>query len=123
MPCTHKPRLEIDISVVVEIGLSPLDIVVVGHVVLDDAHHVLGIEHVDFSKVTRSAYVVTYPIPCAATVKKMLIDEFSQFIAAILILLYDFFNSGSISIVILIKVYVFKFFKNLFAVAFALDAA
>ena len=78
MPYTHQPRLEVDITAIINVGITPFGIFVVSHIVLDDAHHVLRIQYVGFLKVARSAYFVTYPIPLAATIKKLHVDKGRQ---------------------------------------------
>ena len=90
MPCAHQPRLEIYITAIVEVGITPFGIFVVGETVLKDAHHVFRVQNVGCLKVSRSAYCVTYPIPLAATVKKLHIDKSCQLITTILVLLYNF---------------------------------
>lgn len=85
MPCTHHPRLEIDVTVVVEVGIVPLGVFIVGHTILDDANHVFRIQHVGILEVTHSAYFVAYTIPLATTVKQLTIDEFRKFIANVVV--------------------------------------
>ena len=85
MPFAHQPRLEIDVTVVVEVGIAPLGVFIVGHTILDDSNHVFRIQHVDFLKVTRSTYFIAYPIPLATTVKQLTIDEFCKFIANVVV--------------------------------------
>ena len=74
MPCAHEPRLEVDVTAIIKVGIAPLGIFVVRHTVLDDAHHVLRIQNIGFLKVARTAYFVTYPLPLAATVEELLVD-------------------------------------------------
>ena len=78
MPKPHEPRLEIDETVVVNVGITPLGVYVVGHIVLDDAHHILRLQHVTVLEVAHAAYFVTYPIPVAITVKELLVDSCCQ---------------------------------------------
>ena len=35
-----EPRLDVDVTIVVKVGFSPLSIFVVGETILDDAHNV-----------------------------------------------------------------------------------
>ena len=51
MPHPHEPRLEVDVTVVVEISVPPLGIFTIGQTILDDAHHIFRIQHVGFLKV------------------------------------------------------------------------
>ena len=51
MPFAHQPRLEMDVIIVVEVGIAPLGIFVIGETVLDDVYHVIRIQHVCFLKV------------------------------------------------------------------------
>lgn len=84
MSCSHQPRLEIDISVVVKVGITPLGVFIVGHTILDDASHVFRIQHVGFLEITRSAYFVTYPMPFSTTVKQLLVHGFGNIVASVL---------------------------------------
>ena len=88
MPCTHQPRLEVDITAIIKVCITPLGIFIVGHSILDDANHVFMIQHVGILEVTRSAYFIAYPIPLATTVKQLTIDEFRKFIANVVVHLY-----------------------------------
>ena len=74
MPQPHEPRLEVDVAIVVDVGIAPLGIFVVGHMVLDDAHHVLRVQYVAFIKVARTAYFISYPILLATTVEELIVD-------------------------------------------------
>ena len=51
MPQPHEPRLEVDVTAIIEVGLTPLGILVVGQTILDDAYHVFRIQRVGFLKV------------------------------------------------------------------------
>ena len=74
MPQSHEPRLEVDIAIVVEVGFTPLGIFIVGHIVLNNANHILRLQHIAILEVAHTAYFVTYPIPLAATVEELLVD-------------------------------------------------
>ena len=91
MPQPHEPRLEVDVTAIIEVCLTPLGILVVGQTILDDAHHVLCVQHVDTIKVAHAAYFVTYSIPVAITVKELLVDSCCQAIACKSEQLYRFF--------------------------------
>ena len=69
MACAFEPRLEVYVTVVVKIGITPFGIFIIGETVLDDAHHIFRIQHVAILKVARTAYFITYPIPLATTIK------------------------------------------------------
>lgn len=85
MPCAHQPRLEIDVTVVVEVGIAPLGVFIVGNIVLDDTNHVFRAQYIGFIKVTHITDFIAYPIPGAATVKQLAIDEFRKFIANVVV--------------------------------------
>ena len=78
MSCAHQPRPKIDVTAIIEVGITPLGIFVVGETILDDAHHVLRVQHVDAIKVAHVAYFVTYPTPVSATIKELLVYSCCQ---------------------------------------------
>ena len=74
MPFAHQPRLEMDVIIVVEVGIAPLGIFVVGHIGLDNENHSLRLQHIAIIEVAQTAYVIAYLIPRSATVKELLVD-------------------------------------------------
>ena len=75
MPFAHQPRLEMDVIIVVEVGIAPLGILVVGQTVLDDENHSLRLQHIAILEVAQTAYFIAYPIPLSATVEELLLTN------------------------------------------------
>jgi hypothetical protein len=76
MPQPHEPEFEVDVTAIIEVGLTPFGILVLGQTVLDDAHHVQRIQHVTFLKVAHTTYFFSYPVPLAAAVEELFVDNF-----------------------------------------------
>lgn len=81
MSASFQPGAEVDVLVVVEVGIAPLGIVVVVESVLYDEHHVFGREEVNVVEVARSSYNTAYPIDAAVSIEELFVDCLCEVVA------------------------------------------
>ena len=84
MPRPSEPRLEVDILLMVEIGIPPCSILPICQFVFNDTHHIFHAKEIAVLKIADAATLIGHPIPIAAAIKQLAVDFFGQSVARFL---------------------------------------